>query len=203
VAARADRLGGALAGPAATVGFRPLARSDFARLARWLETPHVARWWAHETTTQALERDFGACIDGAEPTDVFVVRHGPHAIGLLQRYRLADYASYAEALSALLPVPDDAWGIDYFVGEPQLLGRGLGAATIRAALAALWRERREASAVIVPVHATNLRSRRALERAGFRVACHGLLEPDNAADDRAHVVYRIDRPCAAAGTTGR
>jgi len=206
MAAGADRLGDALAGPADTIGFRPLARSDFPRLGRWLATTHVARWWTHETTMQALERDFGACIDGAEATDVFVVLHEERPIGLLQRYALAAYPPYVEALAELLPVPVEAWGIDYFVGEAALLGLGLGTAMIRAAVAALWRERPAASAVIVPVHATNMRSQRALERAGFAVACRGSLEPDNPADDRTHVVYRIDRPRDAAGpraTIGR
>ena len=56
--------------------FRHLARSDYALLARWLSEPHVARWWNHDPSAEAIERDFGASIDGVDPADVFIVEHG-------------------------------------------------------------------------------------------------------------------------------
>jgi hypothetical protein len=41
---------------------RPLQRSRFALLARWLAEPLVARWCNHETSAAAIEREFGpAC----------------------------------------------------------------------------------------------------------------------------------------------
>ncbi|GAA1607828.1 hypothetical protein GCM10009789_72810 [Kribbella sancticallisti] len=40
--------------------FQRLTRADFPLLAGWLANPHVARWWNHETTPEALERDFGS-----------------------------------------------------------------------------------------------------------------------------------------------
>nr|WP_238590045.1 acetyltransferase [Pseudonocardia sp. AL041005-10] len=48
----------------APVTLRPLVRADLAVLRRWLAAPHVHRWWFHETTDEALERDFGAGLRG-------------------------------------------------------------------------------------------------------------------------------------------
>lgn len=58
----------------------------------------------------------------------------------------------------------------------------------------LWLERTDASCVIVPTHATNVASYRALERAGFHRVAAGELAPDNSTMSRNHLVYRIDRP---------
>jgi len=178
--------------------FRHLARSDYALLARWLSEPHVARWWHHDPSAEAIERDFGASIDGVDPADVFIVEHDAKPLGLVQRYRFADNPSYVEQLAPLLAVPGAALSIDYFVGEPAALRRGLGSAMIAAAVTAIWGDHAAAPSVVVPVSAANEASWRALERAGFRRVAAGLLEPDNPIDAWDHVVYRIERPAPAA-----
>ncbi len=60
----------------APVTFRPLRREDFGLLAGWLTEPLVARWWNHDTTPQAIERDFGGAVDGREPTEVCIASVG-------------------------------------------------------------------------------------------------------------------------------
>lgn len=171
-----------------------MARSDLPLLVRWLETPHVARWWAHETTPAAIEADFGDGIDGREPTDYDIALHEGRPIGLIQRYPMAAYPEYPQELSVLADVPAGAWSIDYFIGEPDAVGRGLACAMTRACVESIWRDDREASAVVTAVHADNPASWRMLERAGFVRVASGELEPDNPVDDRRHFMYRIDRP---------
>jgi aminoglycoside 6'-N-acetyltransferase len=178
------------------LSFRRLAREDFAQLATWLETPHVARWWNHESSTAALERDFGPTIDGMDLADIFVVSLRERPIGLIQRYTFADNPHYADEVATLSPVPAAACSIDYFVGEPDLLRTGVGTAMLRALLRMTWDDEPAAPAVIVPVSASNVASWRVLERSGFRRVAEGPLRPDNPIDDDAHFVYRIDRPLA-------
>jgi len=173
---------------------RRLARADFALLRGWLARPHVARWWNHDPSAQAVEADFGAAADGADPTQLFVVLDGGRPVGLLQRYAFADNPDYAAELARLVALPRDALGIDYLLGEPDALGRGLGTSMLRAAAAQTWRDCPSASAVVVAVNAANRASWRALERAGFERVAEGPLEPDNPIDSRAHYVYRIERP---------
>jgi aminoglycoside 6'-N-acetyltransferase len=177
-----------------TITFRRLTRDDFALLATWLGEAHVARWWAHESTSEAIERDFGPTIDGDEPAEDHLALRDGRPIGLVQYCRLADYAEYVEELATVLPVPAGAVSIDYLVGDPALVGRGLGTAMIRAFVDRIWETDAAASSVIVPVNSANVASRRALLAAGFRLVARGELEPDNPVDDRSHEILRIDRP---------
>ena len=74
---------------------RPLTRADFPLLQHWLAQPHVRRWWDHEFSDEAVEADFGACIDGLEPTDLFIGMVGDEPVGLIQRYAIASYPAYS------------------------------------------------------------------------------------------------------------
>jgi aminoglycoside 6'-N-acetyltransferase len=176
------------------VGFRRLTRADFPLLAGWLAEPAVARWWNHEWTPEALERDFGPSVDGAEPGQDWLALVGGRPVGLLQRSRVADYEENLRDFGSIADVPQGALTIDYLVGEPTAYGKGLGSAMIAAMAARSWDEFPDAPAILVAVVAANIGSWRALEKAGFRRIGEGELVPDNPVDDPLHVVYRLDRP---------
>ncbi|MEA2131835.1 MAG: aminoglycoside 6-N-acetyltransferase [Solirubrobacteraceae bacterium] len=61
---------------------RPLQRSRFALLARWLAEPLVARWCNHETSAAVIEREFGPSVpygwiseaNGLAPKPEFCIR---------------------------------------------------------------------------------------------------------------------------------
>jgi aminoglycoside 6'-N-acetyltransferase len=175
------------------LAFRPLRRADFPRLGRWLAEPLVARWWNHETSPGALERDFGPTVDGRDAGEAFVALAGERPFGFIQCYPLAAYPEYLAELTSVCEVPPGALSVDYFIGDPELRGRGLGAAMIAAFVAGAWARHPQAADVIVPVAAGNTASWRALERAGFRRIAVGELEPDNPRDPRDHYVYRRRR----------
>jgi aminoglycoside 6'-N-acetyltransferase len=142
----------------------------------------VARWWNHDTSREAIEREFGACVDGGDPAEMLIASCDGREFGFIQRYSLAGEPRYVEELSRLCAVPAGAISVDYLIGEPDLRGRGLGAAMIAACVAG--------AEAIVPVAAGNVASWRALERAGFERIAEGDLEPDNPADPPLHYVYR-------------
>src|SRR5215469_8046300 len=48
------------------LSWRRLIAGDLPMLAEWLREPQVARWWNHETTLEAVKRDFGASTRGEE-----------------------------------------------------------------------------------------------------------------------------------------
>lgn len=174
--------------------FRRLARADFPLLARWLATPHVLRWWNHEFTLEAIEADFGPSIAGDDPAEIHLALRAEHPFGLVQWYRFADNPGYIDELAPLIEAPPEALSLDYFVGEPALLGQGLGAAMIAAAVARIWCDYSAAPCLIVPVNVANAASWRALERACFARVAAGTLSPDNPIDTWDHYVYRLDRP---------
>ncbi|MGW1991345.1 GNAT family N-acetyltransferase [Embleya sp. NPDC001921] len=174
--------------------FRRVARADFSLLASWLSEPHVARWWNHETSPDAVARDFGDAADGLEPSeDLLALRDGT-PVGLVQRSRLADYPDYLEEFEELIPVPAEAVTIDYLIGDPDLVGRGLGTAMIRALVTDTWVACPQAPSIVVAVAAGNAASWRVLERVGFLRVGEGPMEPDNPIDPPLHYLYRLDRP---------
>jgi aminoglycoside 6'-N-acetyltransferase len=176
------------------VELRPLRRADFPLLARWLAEPLVARWWAHETTPEAVERDFGPAVDGAEPARMYLGWAEGRPIGFVQVYALADCPEYAAELVGVCAVPPGALSIDYLIGEPSARGRGLGAELIAAGVGRGFADHPGAQEVLVPVAAANVASRRALRRAGAEEYAEGELTPDNPVDPRDHVVHRLARP---------
>jgi aminoglycoside 6'-N-acetyltransferase len=179
---------------AGRISFRRLTRDDFPVLGRWLAEPHVHRWWFHESTPEAVERDFGPTADGEEPAEDHLVLVDGEPIGLIQCSRYADYPEDRVQLDGFYPVPPGAVCVDYLIGVPDLTGRGWGPVMIAAFVDRVWHADPEASCVVVPVASANRPSWRALERAGFTLVARGELEPDNPVDDRSHEVLRLDRP---------
>ena len=170
---------------------RPLRRSDFPMLARWLAEPLVARWWNDDPA--AVEAQYGPSVDGTDPTAVYVGLHGGEPFGLVQVYRFADEPESLAELGAVCPVPPGALGIDYLIGAPGARGRGLGTALIAAAVARGFADHPDAHDVLVPVARGNEASWRALRRAGGSWYADVELAPDNPVDPRDHVVHRLVR----------
>ncbi|MEV0566757.1 GNAT family N-acetyltransferase [Dactylosporangium sp. NPDC050588] len=174
--------------------WRHVTPRDFPLLAQWLAAPHVARWWNHETSAEAVERDFGPSARREEPNEDLLALLDGAPLGLVQRSFWHDYPEYVREMAQTMAVPPRAMTIDYLIGDVADVGRGIGTRMIRSALEHLWAEHGDAECVIVPVHADNIASWRMLEKAGLVRVAHAELEPDNPIDDRRHHVYRVDRP---------
>lgn len=81
---------------------RPLTAADLPLLVEWLRERHVARWWNHQHTAEAVERDFGASVQGEEPGEDLVVSLDGHPVGLLQRSVISDYPEVPAVLVAVV-----------------------------------------------------------------------------------------------------
>ncbi len=106
--------------------------------------PQVVRWWNHDTTDDAVERDFGPSVRGEEPGEDLIVSLDGCPIGLLQRALIRDYPKDLDAFAAILDVPDGAVELDYLIGDADVRGRGVGARMITAAVEHLEHLRRRA-----------------------------------------------------------
>jgi RimJ/RimL family protein N-acetyltransferase len=105
-----------------TFSVRPMTPGDFPDVSRWVNEPHVARWWGEENrTVTEIEAYYGPALRGEEPTRVWVWEVNGRSIGFAQDYRISDHPDYA-----LLSTRPDAIGVDYGIGEPAFVGRGLG-----------------------------------------------------------------------------
>ena len=159
--------------------FRELERGDFPLLAGWLGAPHAAaaEWGTVPASPAGVEAEFGAGVDGRDPTEAFLVCEGGRPIGLIQCCALGEERRYMRDLSMIDPHPAAA-GIDCLIGEPDRVGRGVGTEMIRQFTAGLWERRPAAPSVMAAVLADNPASWRALEKAGFTRIWSGLALSD-------------------------
>jgi aminoglycoside 6'-N-acetyltransferase len=141
---------------------RPMTTADLALVEGWLGRPHVARWWTEDPQQELA--GYRRCISGAEPTAALVVMVDGRPVGWCQWYRWADYPESAQYGAGERDI-----GIDYAIGEPEQVGRGVGTAMIAVLLAAI-RERHPDAAALVAVDPANAASRRVLEKNGFALA---------------------------------
>jgi RimJ/RimL family protein N-acetyltransferase len=171
---------------------RGMRHDDLATFVGWLDQPHVRQWWPSPVGEQA-HAEYAASIDGADPTDVFVIEHGCRPVGMIQRYRVDDYPEWAKALPDEVDVGVAA-GIDYLVGVPELTGRGIGTAAIRQATSMTFDWWPDVTTVAVAVQQANPHSWRALERAGYARVWDGLLDSDDPSDAGPAYLYLCARP---------
>jgi RimJ/RimL family protein N-acetyltransferase len=133
-------------------------------VAAWLRSPEVARWYLLGSTVTEEVENLRRCVDGAEPTEALLVVENDKPIGWCQWYRCRDYPDHAAGVGA---GPDDV-GIDYAIGDLTRRGKGVGTVAV-AALIAHIRERHPCAGIIADPQASNIASRRVLEKNGFHL----------------------------------
>lgn len=128
----------------------------------WLALPHVARWWLTSSTVDAEVEKYRRRVGTPNPTTMLsVFENGAH-VGWCQWYRWSDYPDDGRAVGAA----KEEVGLDYAIGEPSAVGRGLGMAMI-AALVAEVRRHHAGAGVLVTPDSKNVASRRVLEKNRF------------------------------------
>jgi aminoglycoside 6'-N-acetyltransferase len=178
--------------------FRPLARDDFGLLRIWLDNEHVARWWPDPHDLGALEAHYGPAIDGADPTSMLIALADGRPVGMVQHYRLEDYPEWSRALRGAGRAGRSA-GIDYLIGEPDLIGLGLGPQMIVALVEEVWASYPELDRITVAVQQENRRSWRALEKAGFERVYAGMIDSDDPSDAGPSYLYLLEREASPEG----
>ena len=148
--------------------FRPMVAADLPLIQRWLALPHVREWWGDPEQQYAL-----VSADLAEPNmHQFIVSKAGSPFGYLQSYDLTDWNT------GLGPQPQGTRGIDLFIGDPSMIGRGHGAALIRCFVGDLLEK--GLSRVVTDPDPANAHAIRAYEKAGFEK--HGPVQtPDGPA----------------------
>ncbi|MBP1850125.1 GNAT family N-acetyltransferase [Rhizobium halophytocola] len=135
--------------------FQRVTPADFGRLAAWQSRPHVRAWW-----------------DAAEPFSAqklqdlrvsrWIVSIAERPFAYLQDYTVHGWDNHH--FSAL---PKGSRGIDQFIGEPDMIGKGHGPAFIAQRLQDLFTA--GAPVVATDPHPENARAISAYEKAGFTV----------------------------------
>ena len=159
IEARGDARPGAIA----IRGLRA-APDDYGHLARWLSDPRVLAFYGGRDRAldlEGVERKYAPRIRGEEPVEPCLIELDGQPIGYLQYYRVQDPREYE------LDDAEGVWGMDLFIGEPELWSRGYGSAAVDAVARRLV-EGEGAARVVIDPHVANPRAIRAYEKAGFR-----------------------------------
>ena len=109
------------------VSFRQLRLEDVPLVHAWRQREHVRRWWSGVETVEETEQKYVSRIEGREPTDVYLIVLDERPIGLIQTYLAEDYGD-----AWPVELGPDVAGVDLFIGEEELVGRGLGPQVIGA-----------------------------------------------------------------------
>jgi aminoglycoside 6'-N-acetyltransferase len=135
--------------------FLSMTSADLPLIRRWLETPHVSQWW-HDPAEQ-----FELVSGDLDHPDMaqFIVASDRRPFAYLQCYNLSDWNTGFGAQ------PDGTRGLDQFIGEADMLGKGHGSAFIRAFTEQLLAK--GIPRVVIDPDPANTRAIRAYERAGF------------------------------------
>ena len=148
--------------------FDSLRDEDLPLARRWLLEPHVRRWWndnPNETDYPAgTIADWLTAMHGTDPTDMMLIRMDGRPIGVIQSYRTDSYPDHVAELGGL---PEPAFELDVFIGEPSLIGKGMGPELLRAFLLGAFERYGLDYCVIGPSRA-NVAAIRAYEKVGFR-----------------------------------
>jgi len=146
-----------------------MGEDDLPLMARWRNEPHVRRWWDLDGdpvpyTLEDAREEYGPDLEpGASTVEAIILLRGL-PVGYVQWYR---WAKSPESEEMGVPHDPDAFGLDIFIGEPDVVGTGVGSAAVDLVCHTLFAER-NASRVALLTAVDNEQAQRAYEKAGLR-----------------------------------
>ncbi|MGZ4400008.1 MAG: GNAT family N-acetyltransferase [Gaiellaceae bacterium] len=164
---------------------RRMSEDDLPLMHEWLQREHVRRWWTGEETYKQVVAQYLPAIDGRDPARLFVVILEERPVGFVQTYLEADEPAW----EAIVQAGPGAAGVDLFIAEPDLTGKGLGTALLRIFVRDVVFADASTNACVADPDSENAASIRAFEKAGFR-RVREFIDPE---DGRTHALMRLDR----------
>ncbi len=175
-----------------TISFEPLGETDLPKLATWLSRPHVERWWREPSDLATVDERYRPLVDGSDPTEGFVVVLNGRPIGFVQRYRIDDDPEWRQSIQSLVG-DSSGVGIDYLIGEADLVGQGIGRRMISEFVGDCWRRYPLEDRIVVVLQQANAASWKALEASGFRRVWEGQFESTDPSDRGPSFLYVLGR----------
>lgn len=142
------------------VSFWPLEEAHLRQLHGWLQQPHVREFWDDGDRTP--EQVWASFFEERD-VEAFVFSVGGRAAGYIQAYAVGLDSDF----TAFRAPAGQTWGIDLFIGETDLLGRGHAVPVIEAFIGRLRAVHPDLQRVLIDPETRNGRAVHVYRRAGF------------------------------------
>ena len=158
--------------------FEKLNEIHFSLLLRWLESPHVKRWWDSDITwnEKLIKEKYETYVEGykvlklksgeviQKPINGYIIMYEDTPIGYIQYYDKDDFPSHHGYES--LDIPKPCAGLDWYIGEVDFIGKGIGSEVLKLFIKDVIPQ--EFSHIFVDPEIDNIAAIRAYEKAGFQ-----------------------------------
>ncbi|WP_413303438.1 GNAT family N-acetyltransferase [Bacillus sp. 1P10SD] len=143
---------------------RVMTHEDLEKMVSWLNDPKVIQYYEERPLNQdeVLEK-YGPRIEGKHYVSPCIVEFNNKSIGYIQYYEVQE----TEMKTYGYPLKQHIFGIDQFIGETELWGKGLGTSMIVLMLRYLSKTK-GAFTVVLEVKTKNSRAISCYEKCGFR-----------------------------------
>jgi RimJ/RimL family protein N-acetyltransferase len=141
--------------------FTALQEQHIGLILGWLREPHVRAFWTESENEEEVRRKFlfGLRDRGVSP---YIIALDGKPIGFIQSYEACKVGGgWWEGM------PPGVFGIDQFIGDPALIGRGVGTVVISKFVEMLLANE-AVREIIADPEPHNRRAVRAFEKAGFK-----------------------------------
>jgi aminoglycoside 6'-N-acetyltransferase len=135
---------------------RRVSETDLPLIDAWRARPHVIEWWGDPSVEPETEKL------GDSRIRMWLVEHARRPFAFLQDYDVHGWDPHPFAY-----LPQGSRGLDLFIGEADMVGRGHGQRFLRQHVEQMFAD--GAPAAGADPHPDNVRARRAYEKAGFAV----------------------------------
>lgn len=144
---------------------RPMCVNDFESMVKWLNDKKVLEFYEEPPTDlDRVIQKYGPRVEGKHAVTPCIVVFKKQSIGYIQYYKIQE----TELKKHGYPLNEGIYGIDQFIGETELWGKGIGTTMIQMMLNFLSTNK-NASKVLLEVKKNNPRAIASYKKCGFKV----------------------------------
>lgn len=142
---------------------RLMNHNDFDVMVKWLNDQKVLEFYEESPSNfEKVKEKYGPRIEGSHYVTPCIVEYKNQSIGYIQFYEIQE----AELKNYGFNSNQNIYGIDQFIGETKLWGKGIGTSMILLMLNYL--RSKGASRVVLEVKKNNIRAIKSYKKCGFK-----------------------------------